>query len=114
VGEDQSDEARLEGGVYRVELEFTPRTPVDKRSVTTEKLVTYLPRGSRVTDVETDPGRPWLRVTTVIPSRSPAEALIEVGKALENLAIYIRQQIGRDPLDEQGWLLRAVLSPGHL
>jgi hypothetical protein len=33
---------------------------------------------------------------------------------LEHLAIHIRQQIGRNPMDDQGWLLRLVLSPGHL
>jgi hypothetical protein len=114
VDEDQRDEARLEGGVYRIELEFTPRLPVDNKSVTAERLLTYLPSGSKVTDVEAEPSRPWVRITSVIPAGSPAEALVAIGRALENLAIYIRQQVGRDPLDEQGWLLRCVLSPGHL
>jgi hypothetical protein len=112
--DEQSDEARLEGGVYRIELEFTPRIPVTDKSVTGDRLLTFLPSGSRVTEVLSDPSRPWLRVTSVIPARSPSDALTTVASALEHLAIYVRQEIGRDPMGDQGWLLRCVLSPGHL
>jgi hypothetical protein len=112
--DEQRDEARLEGGVYRIELEFTPRIPVGDKTVTGDRLLTYLPSGSRVIEVLSDPTRPWLRVTSVIPSGSPSEALTTVASALEHLAIYVRQEIGRDPMGDQGWLLHCVLSPGKL
>ncbi len=103
----------VEGGTYRLEFEVSPRTvPVREgdAALMGRRLAEYLPAEARLTDEHADAGANTIGAVVTLPARSPAEALARLTAAMENLAVNVRTEHGRDPLGPMPELRRVEIT----
>jgi hypothetical protein len=108
----------MEGGRYRVDLEITPRVPIDTEAEEhkrADRLNAYLPVGGRLVDDRFHPQFDSIDLVIEVTAPSPVEALAEIARSLEHLSIKIREEHDKDPLGPMPILRRAIIThaPGE-
>jgi hypothetical protein len=104
----------MNGGRFRIDMEMTNRlpVPVDEETVRRlmERLSIYLPVGTTIAEISTDPATQGVEFVAVISAPSPGDALQILRAAMEYLRQRVRVEHGLDPIGPEAVLRRVCIT----